>query len=129
MPVPMLQVKGLTKSFTEKKAVDNVSFSADRGTIFGLVGRNGAGKTTTIRMLMDIYWPDSGEILFKGNPRGQDFVHESSYLPEERGLYKDMKVVDNLMFLAEIRDVEPRTAAERVHARRTGRARSVRPVA
>lgn len=111
--MPTLEVRGLSKSFGDKKAVDNVSFAADEGKIFGLVGRNGAGKTTTIRMLMNIYWPDSGEILYKGAPRGPDFVRHISYLPEERGLYKDMTVIDNLMFLAEIRDVERRVAMDR----------------
>ena len=108
-----LEARGLTKSFGDKKAVDNVSFGVNEGKIFGLVGRNGAGKTTTIRMLMNIYWPDSGEILFKGAKRGPDFAQKISYLPEERGLYKDMSVIDNLMFLAEIRDVDRRLAMER----------------
>ncbi len=112
----MLEVKNLRKTFDEKVAVDNVSFRADEGSIFGLVGRNGAGKTTTIRMLMDIYWPDSGEILFRGAKRGPEFNRQSSYLPEERGLYKNMTVIDNLMFLAEIRDVDRRTAMERARA-------------
>lgn len=111
--MPTLEVRELTKSFGEKKAVDNVSFSVDEGEVFGLVGRNGAGKTTTIRMLMNIYWPDSGEILYKNAKPGPDFVRQTSYLPEERGLYKDMSVIDNLMFLAEIRDVEHRVAMER----------------
>lgn len=108
-----LEARGLTKSFGDKKAVDNVSFSVNEGKIFGLVGRNGAGKTTTIRILMNIYWPDSGEILFKGAKRGPDFAQKISYLPEERGLYKDMSVIDNLMFLAEIRDVDRRLAMDR----------------
>lgn len=111
--MPMLEVKGLKKAFGDKQAVDDVSFSADKGTVFGLVGRNGAGKTTTIRMLMNIYWPDSGEILFNGAPRAEDFAGKVSYLPEERGLYKNMSVIDNLMFLAEIRDVEKPVAMER----------------
>lgn len=111
--MPMLEVKNLRKAFEQKQAVDGISFVAQEGTIFGLVGRNGAGKTTTIRMLMNIYWPDSGEILFNGAPRGADFAGKVSYLPEERGLYKTMSVIDNLMFLAEIRDVPKAVAMER----------------
>jgi len=111
--MPTLEIKNLTKSFGDKKAVNDISFSANEGMIFGLVGRNGAGKTTTIRMLMNIYWPDSGQILYRGVERGPDFGPNSSYLPEERGLYKNMSVIDNLMFLAEIRDVDRKVADER----------------
>lgn len=102
-----LEVKNLNKIFGETKAVDDISFSAQSGKVFALVGRNGAGKTTTIRMITDIYVPDSGEILFDGGKRGDDFHKRVGYLPEERGLYKFMSVMDNLLFLAEIKGIDP----------------------
>lgn len=107
-----LEVKNLMKSFGDNQAVNDISFTVSQGIIFGLVGRNGAGKTTTIRMMVNIYHPDSGEVLFNGKPRGADFQNAISYLPEERGLYKDMTVMDNLMFLAEIKGVSKAAAME-----------------
>ena len=99
----LLEVKNISKSFGSLKAVDNASFSVPEGSIFGLLGRNGAGKTTTIRMMMNIYLPDSGEVTFKGIKAGPDFNSKVGYLPEERGLYKKMKVLDTLLFFAEIK--------------------------
>ncbi|MCB9249807.1 MAG: ATP-binding cassette domain-containing protein [Ignavibacteriales bacterium] len=84
-------------------AVDNASFQVPEGSIFGLIGRNGAGKTTTIRMMMNIYMPDSGEVILRGTKVGQEFKNQVGYLPEERGLYKKMKVLDTLLFFAEIK--------------------------
>jgi len=98
-----LEVKNISKSFGKLKAVDNASFSVPKGTIFGLLGRNGAGKTTTIRMIMDIYMPDSGEVTYQGIKAGPDFNSKVGYLPEERGLYKKMKVLETLLFFAEIK--------------------------
>ena len=88
-----LEVKNLSKTFGALKAVDNASFTVPEGAIFGLIGRNGAGKTTTIRMMMNIYLPDSGEVLLRGVKVGQEFKNNVGYLPEERGLYKKMKVL------------------------------------
>lgn len=98
-----LEVKNLSKSFDGVKAVDNVSFSVPEGSVFGLIGRNGAGKTTTIRMMMNIFIPDSGEVILKGSKIGQDFKERVGYLPEERGLYKKMKVWDTLLYFAELK--------------------------
>lgn len=98
-----LEVRNLSKSFDDLKAVDNASFTVPEGSIFGLLGRNGAGKTTTIRMMMNIIMPDSGEVNFKGIKAGPDFNSKVGYLPEERGLYKKMKVIDTLLFFAEIK--------------------------
>jgi ABC-2 type transport system ATP-binding protein len=98
-----LEVKKLSKSFGKLKAVDEVSFSVPEGSIFGLIGRNGAGKTTTIRMMMNIYLPDSGEVLLKGVKVGQDFKDRVGYLPEERGLYKKMKVIDTILYFASLK--------------------------
>ena len=100
-----LEVRNLTKTFDGITAVDNASFEVPEGSIFGLIGRNGAGKTTTIRMMMNIYMPDSGDVILRGTQVGQEFKNKVGYLPEERGLYKKMKVVDTLLFFAEIKGV------------------------
>jgi ABC-2 type transport system ATP-binding protein len=98
-----LEVKGLSRSFGKIKAVDNISFNIPEGTVFGLIGRNGAGKTTIIRMLMNIYTPDSGEIFLRGSVITPEFKKKVGYLPEERGLYKKMKVLDTLLYFAELK--------------------------
>jgi len=99
----VLEVHNLVKSFDEIKAVNNVSFSVPEGSVFGLIGRNGAGKTTTIRMLMNIYIPEKGEVILRGVKIGQDFRNKVGYLPEERGLYKKMKVMETLLYFAELK--------------------------
>jgi ABC-2 type transport system ATP-binding protein len=98
-----LEVKNLVKTFNNIKAVDNASFAVPEGSVFGLIGRNGAGKTTTIRMMMNIYLPDSGEVILRGTKVGQEFRDKVGYLPEERGLYKKMKVMETLLFFAELK--------------------------
>jgi len=98
-----LEVKNLSKSFRTVKAVNNVSFAVPENSIFGLIGRNGAGKTTTIRMLMNIYQPDNGEIFLRGSKIGEEFKSKVGYLPEERGLYKKMKVLETLLYFAELK--------------------------
>lgn len=108
-----LEVKNLSKSFGKLKAVDNVSFEVPEGSVFGLIGRNGAGKTTTIRMMMNIYSPDSGEVTLRGMKVGQDFKDRVGYLPEERGLYKKMKVMDTLLFFSELKGVSGRTVSKK----------------
>jgi ABC-2 type transport system ATP-binding protein len=99
----ILAVRDIRKTFGLVRAVDGVSFSVRRGTITGLLGRNGAGKTTTIRMITGIFLPDSGDIVWSGGGGGGDFRDRIGYLPEERGLYKQMNVVELLLFLAEIK--------------------------
>ncbi|MEW6508444.1 MAG: ATP-binding cassette domain-containing protein [Bacteroidota bacterium] len=98
-----LEVKNLTKRFDSLVAVDHASFEVPEGSIFGLIGRNGAGKTTTIRMMMNIYMPDEGEVNLRSVKIGQEFKNCVGYLPEERGLYKKMKVMDTLNYFAEIK--------------------------
>lgn len=98
-----LEVKNLTKTFDKLVAVDKASFEVPEGSIFGLIGRNGAGKTTTIRMMMNIYLPDEGEVVLKGVKVGQEFKNRVGYLPEERGLYKKMKVLETLLYFAEVK--------------------------
>ena len=98
-----LEVRHLKKSFGKVKAVDDASFEVPEGAVFGLIGRNGAGKTTTIRMMMNIYIPDDGEVILRGSPVTEEFKQRVGYLPEERGLYKKMNVWDTLMFFAEVK--------------------------
>src|SRR5260370_649171 len=99
----VLSVREITKLFGAVRAVDGVSFSVRRGTITGLLGRNGAGKTTTIRMITGIFYPDSGSIQWPDGD-GRNPQDRIGYLPEERGLYRQMKIVEQLLFLAEIKD-------------------------
>jgi len=98
-----LEIHCLSKSFGDIKAVNNASFDVPEGSIFGLIGRNGAGKTTIMRMMMNVYLPDSGDILIRGKKAGQEFRNSVGYLPEERGLYKKMKVLETLLFFAELK--------------------------
>ena len=99
----VLEIRNLCKSFGDVKAVDDASFVIPEGSVFGLIGRNGAGKTTTIRMMMNIFLPDSGEVILRGAKIGQDFNTKVGYLPEERGLYKKMSVLETLLFFAEVK--------------------------
>jgi ABC-2 type transport system ATP-binding protein len=101
-----LEAKSLCKNFGDFVAVDGVSFNIPEGSVFGLLGRNGAGKTTTIRMLMNIYFPDSGQVLLRGSEVGQEFRNRVGYLPEERGLYKKMKLLEVILFFAELKGVK-----------------------
>src|SRR6202165_1232128 len=91
-----IELKNVSKSFGKFRAVDDLSFRVPRGTIFGLLGPNGAGKTTTIRMTMNITAQDSGEINVLGHPMDRVTQNRIGYLPEERGLYRKMKVLDHL---------------------------------
>lgn len=102
----MLEVKNLVKEFKDVTAVDNISFTVKPGRIFGLLGPNGAGKTTTIRTVLNIIKPTSGEITFNGKHIGQEFFNIIGYLPEERGLYKKSKVIDVLLYFAELKNIE-----------------------
>ena len=102
----MIEVKNVTKSFDSVTAVQDVSFTTEPGEIFGLIGPNGAGKSTTIRMIMNILAPDSGSILFEGRPIAEKDKDRIGYLPEERGLYKKVKVNDMLLYLGELKGRE-----------------------
>ena len=111
----ILAVRDVRKTFGAVRAVDGVSFTVRQGTITGLLGRNGAGKTTTIRMITGIFMPDSGEITWLGADRsGVAFRDRIGYLPEERGLYKQMKLVELLLFLAEIKGCRPADVRKKV---------------
>jgi ABC-2 type transport system ATP-binding protein len=110
---PTLELVGLRKSFGKFVAVDGVSLAVPPGTVFGLLGPNGAGKTTTIRMIMDIIAPDEGEVRFAGRPRRREDLEQIGYLPEERGLYRKMTVVEHLAFLGELHGVPAAEAKRR----------------
>ena len=103
----------VTKAYEEKLAVDEVSLSIERGAIFGLLGPNGAGKTSTIRMITGITRPDSGTVSLFGQLFHREALRRVGYLPEERGLYKKMKVLDQLVFLGQMHGLSAATAAER----------------
>ena len=105
---PTLELRELRKAYRDTIAVDGVSFAVPPGTVFGLLGPNGAGKTTTLRMVMDIIAPDRGEVLFAGRPRTRADLERIGYLPEERGLYRRMTVIDHLGFLGELNGVPRR---------------------
>ena len=109
-----LEVSHIAKSFSGARAVNDLSFSVQQGTIYGLLGPNGAGKTTTIRMLMDIIVPDSGSVSIFGQPFRRETLRRVGYLPEERGLYKKMKIGEMLVFLALLRGLERPAARESV---------------
>lgn len=114
MKETVLKVNGLNKSFKDKQVLHNISFDVKKGEIMAILGPNGAGKSTTIRNIMGIMYPDEGEIIFhnqdsKGIPK-----HKIGYLPEERGLYKNVKVMDILLYLAHLKDYPLDKAKERI---------------
>jgi ABC-2 type transport system ATP-binding protein len=111
---PAIELENISKVFGRFPAVDSLSFTVPRGVVFGLLGPNGAGKTTTIRMIMNITAPDSGEIRVLGSPMTREIQNRIGYLPEERGLYRKMKVVDHLLFLAAIKEVRREDARRRI---------------
>ncbi len=112
----ILEIQHLGKRYGDHVAVDDLSFSVPRGSVFGLLGPNGAGKTTTIRMIMRIIASDSGIVLLDGEPVDDDRRRIIGYLPEERGLYKKMKVLEHLVYLGTIRGIRPGEAKKRAAA-------------
>ena len=99
----MLECRSVTKKFGDFKALDNVSIEAEKGRVFGLLGPNGAGKTTLIRIINRITIPTEGEVIYKGRLMSGEMVREIGYLPEERGLYKKMKVGEQAIYLARLK--------------------------
>lgn len=110
----LVEVRNVTKSFGSHVALNDVSLSVRRGRIFGLLGPNGAGKTTLIRILNRITAPDSGEILFDGRPMQPSDVARTGYLPEERGLYRKMKVGEQAVYLARLKGMGKQEAESRL---------------
>ena len=110
----MLEINNLCKSFQRKIALDNISLSVGKGEIYGLLGPNGAGKTTLIRIINQIIEADSGTIRFNGQLMTQAQLGQIGYLPEERGLYKNMQVEEQLIFLAQLRGLTKKEAQRNV---------------
>jgi ABC-2 type transport system ATP-binding protein len=111
----LLQLHNLKKYFATQKAVDDISFSIEKGDIFGLLGPNGAGKTTVIRMITGIFYPDEGEIIFDGKKFDplKDISH-IGYMPEERGLYKKMKIGEQTLYLAQLKGLKRHDAMKKI---------------
>ena len=112
---PTLILEHVTKRFGDFTAVDDLSVQVHRGRVFGLIGPNGAGKTTTIRMIVNITVPDSGTVELFGQPMSTKLQDRIGYLPEERGLYRKMKVGEQLRFFAELKGLRGKDADERIN--------------
>ncbi|QEC66825.1 ABC transporter ATP-binding protein [Panacibacter ginsenosidivorans] len=111
----LLELQHLKKYYATQKAVDDISFSIQQGSIFGLLGPNGAGKTTLLRMITGIFYPDEGSILFDGAPfNAISDVQRIGYMPEERGLYKKMKIGDQVLYLAQLKGLSKTVALEKI---------------
>ncbi|MFC1965585.1 ABC transporter ATP-binding protein [Chloroflexota bacterium] len=111
--MPTVELNNVCKSYNDNLVVNDVSFAVAKGEIFGLIGPNGAGKTTTIRMMMDIVKPDSGEISILGESLNEAAKNSIGYLPEERGLYRKITVLDSLIYLASLKGIGARSARGR----------------
>jgi len=114
--MPVVELAGVTKAYENKVAVSNLSLCIDAGQMFGLLGPNGAGKTSSIRMMMGITIPDSGRISLFGKPFDRKSLERVGYLPEERGLYKKMKVLDQLVFFGQLHGLTAEEARRRANA-------------
>ena len=110
----ILQIENVTKRYSKHTALDNVSLSVPRGSIYGLLGPNGAGKTTLIRVINRITLPDQGRVIFDGRPITDQDIYHIGYLPEERGLYKKMKVGEQAIFFARLKGLSRREAIARL---------------
>ncbi len=112
--MPAVELSHIVKSFGANRAVDDVSFTVDKGEIFGLLGPNGAGKTTCIRILLDIFKADHGEVSILGGPMTEAKKDHIGYLPEERGLYQDIQLERCLIYLATLKGLSTSEARQRV---------------
>jgi ABC-2 type transport system ATP-binding protein len=115
-PMPVVDLIGVTKAYETKVAVNHLSLSVEAGQMFGLLGPNGAGKTSSIRMMMGITMPDSGTVSLFGKPVDRKTLKCVGYLPEERGLYKKMKVVDQLIFFGQLHGLTSHESRKRANA-------------
>lgn len=111
-----LQVQNIVKDYAGHRALDQVSFDIEKGSIFGLLGPNGAGKTSLIRIINQITGPDQGHILFDGEPLAPRHIARIGYLPEERGLYKKMRIGEQMLYLAQLKGLSRAQAIERIKA-------------
>lgn len=112
----IVELQQVRKAYDTKIAVDDLSFRIQSGSMFGLLGPNGSGKTSSIRMMIGITVPDSGQVELFDRPFDRKNLHRVGYLPEERGLYKKMKVIDQLTFLGQLHGLDATTATKRAHA-------------
>jgi ABC-2 type transport system ATP-binding protein len=112
----VVSVEHLSKSYTGTQAVQDLSFSVSGGELFGLIGPNGAGKTTAIRMMMDIIQPDAGRVLILGEPSSEATKAKLGYLPEERGLYRKLTVIETIAYLASLKGMDARSIKSRADA-------------
>lgn len=110
----ILETREIVKDYESHRALDHVSISIPKGSIFGLLGPNGAGKTSLIRIINQITGPDSGTVLLNGKPLNPGHISQIGYLPEERGLYKKMQVGDQLLYLAQLKGLSEKEAMERL---------------
>ena len=110
----LLEIKNVTKNYGDFRALNNVSLTIPKGSVFGLLGPNGAGKTSLIRIINQITLPDTGEILLDGKPLAPNDVEHIGYLPEERGLYKSMKVGEQALYLAQLKGLSKSEAKKRL---------------
>src|SRR6202000_320042 len=113
--MPIEELQHVRKAYDTKIAVADLSFTIEPGTMFGLLGPNGSGKTSTIRMMIGITAPDSGTVQLFGHPLERKSLHRVGYLPEERGLYKKMQVLDQIVFLGQLHGLDATTASRRAH--------------
>jgi ABC-2 type transport system ATP-binding protein len=111
--MPIVDLDRISKSYSSKVAVRELSLRIEPGTMFGLLGPNGAGKTSTIRMMVGMTLPDSGTVRLFDEPFRRDHLRRVGYLPEERGLYKRMKVIDQLIFMGQLHGLDAATAGTR----------------
>lgn len=111
--MPAIEVSNVAKSFGDKTAVKDLSFTVSKGELFGLIGPNGAGKSTTIRMMMDIIKPDSGKITVLGEQLSENTKNKLGYMPEERGLYRKLNIMETIIYLAALKGIERKVAIER----------------
>ncbi len=114
--MPIVELQHVRKAYDTKVAVHGLSFKIEPGTMFGLLGPNGSGKTSSIRMMIGITVPDSGTVSLFDQPFDRKLLHRVGYLPEERGLYKKMKVIDQLIFLGQLHGLDAHTASRRAHS-------------
>lgn len=110
----LLEINNVSKFYGEYKALNDISISIDRGSIYGLLGPNGAGKTTLIRIINQITMPDSGSVILDGEPLRPVHIRDIGYLPEERGLYKTMKVGEQALYLAQLKGLSKNEAKQRL---------------
>ena len=111
----LLEVQEIEKSYGTHRVLDGVSFTADCGEVVGILGANGAGKTTLLRLVTHLLLPDSGTLLFDGHPLGQKDMAQIGYLPEERGLYRHMRVGEQVVYLARLKGLSHADAEKAAH--------------